>query len=456
MNCAEVKDRLIDFLYDEMPPEARASLAEHLRGCPTCRKEVASLERTLGSARTALGGSLWQEPPARVHLAVMAAAKAAVEEPAVVKPELTAPREEPGFFARLWRTPWFLPAFGAASVAVAVFLVRVLENPEVLPGQHPHSIEERALAPEPAPTPEPAIVPTAGEAKVTGSASGAMRKGAGRISARALAPMAPGEPKRKPVNRPLAGRNQAESPAGGGGPSRFAVPPPPLPAPPARSRPVDELQGALKNEESVHRRIPPSAAPAGAKAARAGGDENRLSGVMGAPAKREAWPAPATEMAKPASHMRSEGAPAGAAVPSYAPAAEPTRDHAAPSAASAPAFAAPPPAPRSAEEKQTTKEGAGAAESDFDAMAKDKEARAGRAEGPSAEQSERRADRLFASQDWSAAGEAYRDLLRRFPGHKHAPKWRARMNESLVAEEQRQARTKKAKGSSDAVEGPKR
>ncbi len=408
MNCAEVKERLIDFLYDEMPPEARAALAEHLQGCPTCQKEVASFERTLGSARAALGGSLAQEPPARVHLAVLQAARAAVEQAPAVEPKLTALRKEPGFFARLWRTPWLLPAFGAASVAVAVFLVRVLKNPQVVPGQEPHSIEERTLAPEKVPAPEPAVVPTAGarekpenksdEIKMTGSASGAMKKGAGKIPARALAPTAPGEPKRRFVNHPLAGRKQGESPAGGGAPSRFAEPPPPLPASSARARPVDELQGAFKEEESVQRRIPPSVAPAGAKAARAGGGENRLSGVTGAPAR----------------------------------AVQPTRDHAAPSATSAPVFAAPPPA-----------------------SAKDKEARAVRAEGSTVEQSERKADRLFASQDWSAAGQAYRDLLRRFPGHKHAPVWRARMNESLVAEEQRRARTKKARRSSDTLDGLK-
>jgi hypothetical protein len=55
--------------------------------------------------------------------------------------------------------------------------------------------------------------------------------------------------------------------------------------------------------------------------------------------------------------------------------------------------------------------------------------------GPSLEESAKKADRLFADGAWSAAAAAYRDLLDRFPTYKDAPKWRERLNQSVVAME---------------------
>jgi hypothetical protein len=60
---------------------------------------------------------------------------------------------------------------------------------------------------------------------------------------------------------------------------------------------------------------------------------------------------------------------------------------------------------------------------------------------PSLDESVRKADRLFTEQSWDAAAEAYRDLLRRYPAHKDAAKWRSRMDQSLVAERERRAAT---------------
>ena len=68
--------------------------------------------------------------------------------------------------------------------------------------------------------------------------------------------------------------------------------------------------------------------------------------------------------------------------------------------------------------------------------------------GPTLEESVKKADRLYASQDWNAAAAAYRDLLRRFASHKDAPKWRDRMNESNVAY-QRTLEAKRKKAVSD-------
>src|SRR5512136_21193 len=110
MDCNGVKEHLVDFLYQELPPDVRAAFTEHVRGCAACRAEVASYRHTLGNARAALSGPLATEPPARVHDAVMKAATAAAAkaaQPAAKASNLRrADSSEPGFFARLLRTPW--------------------------------------------------------------------------------------------------------------------------------------------------------------------------------------------------------------------------------------------------------------------------------------------------------------------------------------------------------------
>ncbi len=90
-----------------------------------------------------------------------------------------------------------------------------------------------------------------------------------------------------------------------------------------------------------------------------------------------------------------------------------------------------------------------------DTMAKQADHRAEKS-APSLDESVRKADRLFATANWSAAAEAYRDLLRRFPSHKDAPRWRERINQSLLAEEHlrraNEAKAAKARAA-DAAKG---
>ena len=45
MNCNEVKPRLIEAVYGEVPAEFRAAFEEHLAGCPACRLEYERLEQ---------------------------------------------------------------------------------------------------------------------------------------------------------------------------------------------------------------------------------------------------------------------------------------------------------------------------------------------------------------------------------------------------------------------------
>jgi hypothetical protein len=477
MNCAQVKERLIDFLYDDLPPEARASFAEHLGGCPGCKAEVASFERTLGSARVALGGPLNEEPPARGHLAVIEAAKAAAKQAAATQAKLPHQRDDLGFFARLWRTPWFLPACGAASVATVVFLVRVLKNPEVLPGQRPHSIEERALAkPEPVASPEPALAPKPAalpaaeikakaerdQGKALGSARAAGKRATSEMPVPTDTPTVHAKGKKAISDDPLSGLHLGGGPSSSGGLGRFAEPPPPQQAVSKSNKSLDVLLDEVgekpREKESSERRAQPSMAPAGRKAdLNVSADEDQIDGlseITAAPAKKAPRPEPTAEMARPAvrSVTQSAGTPAAAAASSYAPspaaapAARPVRDYpTAPVAKTAPS--APPPVVRHRGEKQAeTLEGSEQAASK--SLDKDKAAKGESKPGPTLDESVRKAERLYASQDWSAAAASYRDLLNRFPNHKDAPRWRDRMNESNVAY-QRALEAKRKKVQSD-------
>ena len=480
MNCAQIKERLVDFLYDELPAEARASFAEHLGTCPACKAEVASYQHTLGSARVALGGPLLEEPPARVHLAVVEAAKAAAKQATRTKAKAPTPRDELGFFARLWRTPWFLPAFGAASVATVVFLVRVLKNPEVLPGQRPHPIEERSVAtPAPPPPPEPtpgakaAAAPAAAAegnaevaldaAKGSGSAGRARKLGAKAEVARVQAASAAGK-RKSDGSMGLGGLKLQESQSRAGATQRFAEPPPPRAATKS-SKDIDDLLGDFKQ---VRTQPQPFASPSGGKVDRVRDDEDRLEGASekaAVPARKA--PQPAAEMAKPTtrSPTHSAGSPAaasaGAAAPAYAPVApaptpapQPMRDYPAESTANAPA----PPASSAAMRKKSwheDEEAKASAEATHEALAKDKKAKSPAEPAPSLDESVRKAERLYASQDWNAAATAYRDLLNRFPGHKDAPRWRDRMNESNAAHQRALEAKRKKTRSDDPLSGSK-
>jgi hypothetical protein len=467
MNCAQVKEQLIDFLYGELPAEARSAFTEHVQGCPACKAEVASYQSTLDSARAALGGPLLAEAPARVHLAVMAAANAAAKQAMPTKARTSAARDELGFFARLWRTPWFLPTCGAASIATVVFLVRVLKNPEVLPGQRPHSIDERSLsAPVPVPPPEPTMAAkpaTAVEANADNSFDEAK---AMDTVGRAHKHLAGKRQKASEEMQGLGGLRLNKGGAGAGAPRQFTEPPPLRPTTRA-SKDIDNLMGGFKERESVHAQ--PLAAPVGDKPDRVRGEDDRFDGKAekaAGPAKKLLQNEPAADMARPTtrSPARSAGVPSGsvAPAPAYAPppAAAPSapgmRDYPAESAASASA-----PSPPSAVKRKawlrSNEEAIGSVVVTDDELDRETDkAKSGDKPGSSLGESLRKAERLYASQNWNAAAAAYRDLLNRFPSHKDAAKWRDRMNESLVAEEQRQAKLKKAKAkTTDVLDGSK-
>ena len=456
MNCAQVKEQLVDFLYDELAAETRASFREHLLGCPGCSAEVASHQKALGHARAALNGPLAQDPPARVHAAVMEAARAAARPKAA---RVASREHEPGFFARLLRTPWFLPAMGAASVATAVFLVRVLKNPEVLPGQTAHSIEERALIPPESVAPAPTLPPTGAPAAAAVDETKGERKEklpsdawkmerAGKHGQRAAGQESPAKAetaapeamrKKKDLsNDPLSGLDRGASSSGAGAPSRFAEPPPPRAAAAKSAKSLDDLLGSVGTRRSAEAPAEPIAKPSGGKGGRLDRDEGygHPPEMQAAPAKKAAAPKPAADMARPALDDLA-GAPAPsapAAAPVYAPA---------PTTTSAPTHATSKQI-RNAESKQAALDEGEADTADKERAKEKSSAGAGKG-GPSFDESVKKADKLYADQDWGAASAAYRDLLSRFPSHKDAPRWRERLSVSLLAEDRvRQAKAGKA------------
>jgi predicted anti-sigma-YlaC factor YlaD len=58
MRCDEIKEQLIDFVYDEAGAlQSNSEVQEHLRACSACREEVEELKRTRKYLR------LWEEEP---------------------------------------------------------------------------------------------------------------------------------------------------------------------------------------------------------------------------------------------------------------------------------------------------------------------------------------------------------------------------------------------------------
>jgi hypothetical protein len=332
-----------------------------------------------------------------------------------------------GLFARLWRAPWLLPAFGAASVATVVFLVRVLKDPEVVPGQRPLPSAELAEPVRAAPAPITAPAPEAEKAESVGDDADTSAKANGK--ARAGAP-----------ERATKGRG-----------GKVGLPGAQSPARELRDGDLDRLARSTSETPRADKESPPEPARAKKKAAAdllgdRDGDIPVDRHVLGGMAKsRFAEPPPARPFpgtAEEASGMnRRQREGSNVRKPEAAPAAA--------------APASPSPA-RSAEAAPA----AARALKDDDSDGRMAKRQVGPSLETSLEDSLHRADRLFADRHWSAAAEAYRDLLRRFPDHKDVGKWRTRMDQSLVAERENHqapaAKAAKASQTTDDAKGARR
>src|SRR6185312_14917279 len=74
-DCELTRARILELLYGELAAPARAEVTAHVKGCPTCKAELAALESTRALARQALAADA---PAPRARAAILQAASVAV------------------------------------------------------------------------------------------------------------------------------------------------------------------------------------------------------------------------------------------------------------------------------------------------------------------------------------------------------------------------------------------
>jgi len=468
MKCSDVSSLLVDFLYEEMPAAERRDFLAHVEDCPACSAEVKAMSSTLGHARAALRGPLDEDPPAHVQARVLAAAQvaAAARAPDSAKPRVSRAPAPEGFFARLWKTPWLVPALGAASVATAVFLVKVIKNPPVLPEQRSAVTEmpaQLATAPRPETERERAVAPTGPALGVQGlgmrateSTAGiehgshagpksARETAGGKLRVAPLARDSLAMPNRLLDNEPLAGvawEDQAQTPAGeataakGGG--RVIPPGHAFANVKAGHAPAPAMR-AEKDEANLNEVSRPQSQPRKGLVAEGAGSSGR-------------WAEPPPPRRAPVAVTPAPVASIAASAPAEPPPAKKAKavadleqrlDHTAgmPMAGSA---------------ERAKSQPVRAAPSGYAVQAEtpaDKEMAKESKQAISFEERVRKAEKLFAEKKWTEAAAAFRALLAQAPADPAAKTWRERVAAADLAQEQaRTARAKKAV-SSDPLDG---
>jgi anti-sigma factor RsiW len=100
MKCSDVSNRLVDFLYEEMPAEERREFVAHVDGCASCSAEVKAMSSTLGHARAALRGPLDETPPPNLRARILQAAEAATTAKVVETSRVGSPPASPAAYHR--------------------------------------------------------------------------------------------------------------------------------------------------------------------------------------------------------------------------------------------------------------------------------------------------------------------------------------------------------------------
>jgi hypothetical protein len=282
-DCEQIRGRMLELLYGELPPDARAEVAAHVAGCDACRAELAALESTRALARRALSAD---SPPPRARQAILrAAAEAATAR-------RTAAPAKPSLWAWLRRTRWTLPTFATVG-AVAVFLLasRIFLEPEKTYLRGRQGLVTSAASPPASPP-----VPTSAPATAPREEKNAERE---RVEQEA-------QPAAKPASHGKhAARAAAPAPAAASAPEPAFAPPPPAKG----EAMMDYLEG---------RGEPPADRASSANADKKSRRED--NGPAAAPPPPPP-PAPAAAPA-PAAPRAVAPAPARAAAKSEAPAAE--------------------------------------------------------------------------------------------------------------------------------------
>ncbi|MGH7601306.1 MAG: anti-sigma factor family protein [bacterium] len=112
MTCDDSKILLMDFLYNEIAPEAETLMRAHLQNCAACRGEYEAL------SRTSLTLKAWENEDPRLHLTFVRESSSWL---GALKEKLF-PAEAPR---------WGKLASVAAGIALGVFFISALLNTEI-------------------------------------------------------------------------------------------------------------------------------------------------------------------------------------------------------------------------------------------------------------------------------------------------------------------------------------
>lgn len=152
----DIRERLVEYLYEELEGPARAAFVAHLAGCATCRAEIEAAGQARRVARTVVRASVGDAVPLGLRARVLEAAATAAREraarvgvtaapvvtqaasPSAAQPavgeggipagEREAPVRQAGQGGRGWldrlRGRWTLPTFATVGALAAFLLVR--------------------------------------------------------------------------------------------------------------------------------------------------------------------------------------------------------------------------------------------------------------------------------------------------------------------------------------------
>lgn len=372
MNCAELEQHAVDFLYGELDADTRAALEAHAAGCSACHGQLEAWQATLRSTRAVLQGALLEPAPERIRHALLNAASRHVGT-------------QPSFWTRMrhWLTrPWLVPILAGAA-ALLLFVRTRPDAPAAAPGapaaQHEDEASARSSAPDPAGS-EFAVPPTAtGERETTALERRPHAKSAARPSderdeaMNAAAPSRRRDDARPPAPRETEAKAEVASADESLAADKMAPAPAVAAAPNAPRR-------AAKRAQRTDVTLLESDPRAGAAM------EEHL----------QALPSP------PVSALDARGSAAAARPPNRALQSERAPQLAAEPQAAASGAAQPPAARSAASPPQPTS-------------------------APTLVERVERAERAFREQRWHVAAETYLELLRRYPEHRDVARWRQRL-----------------------------
>jgi len=163
LTLEQFRERMVDYLYEMLEGEELRAFEAYLGESAEARRELASLQRTLRSAREGLAQHVDAAPPARVRVAVLAAAQAHAASRQLATRTRT-PADELGFWSRL-RASWLLPALAVAAAVSLVVFGKNIESPKVMSSRAAEQPKQAAPSASPPSAASPASESTPREEK---------------------------------------------------------------------------------------------------------------------------------------------------------------------------------------------------------------------------------------------------------------------------------------------------